>query len=151
MPYSPSIPMRSPPDFFKSLRLDQTRLPRRGHQWRIDLDRQVIGKRFRAVCTDPVDHALQAIAEAYLALVAEESASLVRRARRVPHLARPDWHVYRVEIERHQLRENASELVDRDRFLVGTNVDHFPVQAGHRSHLYQRIHAILYEREAARL
>src|SRR5438552_1195896 len=150
MPYKPSMPMRRRAGSFTA-RLDQPRFPGRGHQRRIDLDRQVIGERLGAVRADPVDHALQALAQTDFALIAKQLARLIRRAGRVLHFARTRRDVDRFQIEIEKLGQNAGELVNRNRFLVGADVDHFAGQPRQRSHLYQRIDAVLHEGEAARL
>src|ERR1700741_1600343 len=118
------MPMRSPSRRF-TCALYETRFPGRRYKRRIDLDRKMVVERLGAVRSDPINHALQSLAKTDFAFVTEEPAGFVRRAGGVLDFPRPFWNVFRGQVEIEQLRDDASQLVDRNGLLVRTDVDDF--------------------------
>src|ERR1700694_1549671 len=74
--------------------------PGLGHEWRIDLYRQVVLERLWSVVANPIHHREKNVSRGYLVLVAEKSSRFVRRTERASHFLRTVRHVDRMQIER---------------------------------------------------
>src|SRR5687767_8156375 len=157
MPYSPSIPMRrgrgvtgppltACPIVDGEIRgSDEARRPRLRNERGLDLDGEMICEWLRPVSRYPLDDALQSLAQRDRGAIAEQASRLVGTTSRVPHFARAIRNENGIETEVHQLSNDLRELEDGEVFLVGTDVDDFARQSRLRSHLDERVYAILNE------